>query len=157
MTSKGTMFMNEIGIEPSDPNNSSERILPPPPESQNPSLTERDIFWLQEVGAPWEADPAPDFVPPKNLPEYLDHYPHGIRKAMEAIAKELNLKLSDDDLEELAQQITVMFLECAEDEEDLVETFSLSSSRHIGENLSVHFHTYFNLCVKAGILVLLEE
>jgi hypothetical protein len=158
MTSKDTMFMNEIEIEPSHLNTPSERLLPPlPPESLIPCLTEKDIFWLQKVGVPWGAEPAPDFVPPKNLPKYLEHYPHGIRRAVEVIAKELKLKLSDDEHDELAQQITVMLLECAQSAEDLVETYSLSSSQQLEENLSAHFHTYINLCIKAAILVLLEE
>ena len=158
MTSRDTKFIEEIGIEPSERNNPSQRLLPPlPPESLILSLTKRDVFWLLKLEVPSGADPAPDFSPPKNLREYLDHYPHGIRKAVEAIAKELRLKLSDDELDELAQQIIFMFLECAENEEDLVETCSLSSPHRLGETRSVHFHTYFNLCIKAGMLTLLGE
>jgi hypothetical protein len=155
MTSNDTKFMMEIGIEPCDLCRPFQRSLPLLPfESLIHCLIENDIFWLLKVGVKWWADPAPDFVLPKNLQEYLDHYPRRIRKVVEVIAKELKLKLSDDKLDDLAQQIIVMFLECAENEEDLVETYSLSNPPQPGEDRSAHFRTYFNRCIRAGMLAL---
>ena len=68
-------------------------------------MTDSDIQFLKKVGVepchlddPFpsslsEKNPEPDFSPPKNLREYLTLYPTGIRKAVEAAAKELGLDL----------------------------------------------------------------
>jgi hypothetical protein len=158
MTSNDTKFMKEIGIEPCDLDKPFQHSLPLlPAESLIASLTEEDIFWLLKLGVNWGPDPTPDFVPPENLRKYLDRYPHGIRKAVEEVARELKLRLSDDELDDLAQQIIVMFLEFAQNADDLVEAYSLSPTPQPGENLSVRFHTHFNRCIRAAMLSLLEE
>ena len=127
MTSNDTKFMKEIGIQPCDLDKPFQPSLPLlPPESLFLSVTEKDISWLLKVGVIWGPDPTSDFVPPKNLREYLDRYPGGIRNAVEVIAKELKIRQSHDELDDLAQQIIVMFLEFAESEEDLVQTYSIS-------------------------------
>ena len=101
--------------------------------------------------------PTRDFEPPKNLREYLDRYPTGIRDTVGILAKELKTRQSHDDLDDLAQQIIVMFLEFAESEEDLVETYSLSPPPQPTEDLSVNFHTYVYLRVMTGMMTLLGE
>ena len=158
MTSNDTKFMKEIGIEPCDldkPFQPSLRLHLP--EVLTPTLADKDFLWLLNLGVIWGPDPTPEFVPPENLREYLDRYPSGIRNAVEEVARELKLRLSDDKLDDLAQQIIVMFLEYAESEDDLVEAYSLSPPPQPGENRRVHFHTYFNRCMRAGLLTQLGE
>jgi hypothetical protein len=115
MTHGDRKFMMEVGLEPCTLDDPFPHSLPPllPPEPLIPSLTEKDACWLQNLGVMWEHEPEPDFIPPKNLREYLARYPNGIKEAVEVAAKRLGLDLSDDDLDDLAQDAIVMFLDFA--------------------------------------------
>jgi hypothetical protein len=62
------------------------------------------------LGVTWEHEPELGFVPPRCLWEYLSGYPNGIREAVGEAVKSLEVSLSDDDLDDLAQDIVAMFL-----------------------------------------------
>jgi hypothetical protein len=78
-----------------------------------PYLTQKDACWLGKLKVMWEEDPEPGFVPPKSVREYLTSYPNGMREAVEAAARRLGLDLSNDDMDDMAQDIIVMFLDFA--------------------------------------------
>jgi hypothetical protein len=158
MTSNDTKFMKEVGIEPCDLDRPFQPSLPlRPRKSLIPSLAEQDISWLLKYGVYWGPDPESRFVPPHNLREYLSRYPNGIRNGVENVARELKPGLSGDVLHDWAQQITIMFLDFALGGEDIVETYAQSYPAEPGKDRSGHFHDYFNLCVRAAMLTLLND
>ncbi len=125
-----------------------------PPGPLIPSLTEKDARWLLNLGVMWEREPEPDFMPPKSLREYLVRYPKGIREAVGEVAKELEADLRNFyDLDDLAQDIVVMFLELLEEDlEDIVEMYPLQPPMRRGGCRSAHFHEYIRLRVRAAVL-----
>jgi hypothetical protein len=158
MTSNDTKFMKEVGIKPCDLDRPYQPSLPLPlRESPVPPLAESDIAFLLKYGVFWGPDPDSGFVPPHNLREYLSRYPSGIRGAVENVARELKLRQSSDELDDLAQQITITFLDFALRADDLVKTYPQAYPPEPGKDRSEHFHDYFNLCVRAAMLTLLEE
>jgi hypothetical protein len=76
---------------------------------------------------------------------------------VEWAAKHLELSLSDDNLDDLAQDIILMFLDFAVDLEDIVEMYPLHPPMHPGGCRSAHFHAYIRHRVKAGVMALLEH
>jgi hypothetical protein len=159
MTSGDIQFMKEMGLDPWSVDGPFPRPLPPPPhpEATIPKLTEEDEQWLQNLGVMWEQDPEPDFEPPSTLREYLVRYPNGVRGAAEAAAKELGLDLSDDDLDDLAQDIIVMSLDFAVSGlEDIVEMYAFHPPVRPGGCRSRHFHEYVRLRVLSIVLAMLE-
>lgn len=161
MTSGDFQFMKEIGIEPSGSDDPSPIPLPPlpPPEAPIPKLTEEDARWLQDLTVAWEQDPEPGFIPPKTLREYLVRFPQGVREAVGEVAKELGVALPDGSLDDLAQEITQMFLDfVAADLEDVVAMFPFDKSFRpgAGENGSAKFQRYVRFRVKAAVQALLN-
>ena len=78
---------------------------------------------------------------------------------MEASAKELGFSLPDEILDDLAQDIIVMFLDFVVlDLEGIVEMYPFHRSlcRGAKEPMSVHFHGYIKLRVRAGVETLLK-
>ena len=156
LTSQDARFMKEIGIQPCDIERPFQPSLPlPQHDSQAPAMSEEDVSWLLTRGVLLE--PEPRFMPPKNLQEYLSRYPNGIRNGVEGLAKELKTGMSAAELNELARQISEMFVKFALNAEDIVETYPQSSPPQPGEDTSLHFHEYFYLCVRAAMLTLLGE
>ena len=87
-----------------------------------PSLTEKDACWLGKLKVVWEEDPEPGFVPSKSVREFLGRYPNGMRRAVGEAAKRLGLDLSNDDTDDMAQDLIVMFLDFASNGfEDIME------------------------------------
>jgi hypothetical protein len=158
MTSKDTKFMKEIGIEPCDLDKPFQPLLPlPERESLIPHLAESDVAFLLKYGVVWGSDPEKGFVPPHNLREYLSRYPSGIKNGVEDVAREMKRGLSGDDLDDLARQITLMFLDFALSAEDLVEAYPQSPPPEPGQDRSMLFHAYINLCVRAAMMTLFKE
>jgi hypothetical protein len=158
MTNRDFQFMKEMGIEPSGLDDPFLRPLQPPPspEAPMPNLTEDDARWLQNLGVPWEQDPELGFVPPKSLREYLVRYPNCIREATERAAKELEADLPNYyDLDDLAQDIVVMFLEFSED--DLEDMYPLHPPMRPGGSRSAQFHDYIRHRVRAALRTLLKD
>ena len=158
MTINDTKFLKEVGIEPCDLHKPFQPSLPlQPRESPILPLAEQDISWLLKYGVFWGPDPESGFVPPRNLREYLSRYPNGIKNGVEKIARELKRGLSRHELDDLARQITIMFLDFALGGEDIVETYAQSYAPEPGKDRSGHFHDYFNLCVMGAMLNFLER
>jgi hypothetical protein len=159
MTHGDRKFMMEVGIEPCTLDDPFPRPLPSPlpPGPLMPRLTEKDACWLLNLGVMWEREPEPDFMPPKSLREYLARYPTGIREAVEVAAKRLGLDLPDDDLDDLGQDIVVVFLESSTDLEDVVEMHVTCPPPRPGRCRSQHFHHYLKLRVRAAMLTLLRD
>lgn len=140
MTDEDFQFMKEMGIEPSSLDDPLPGLLPPPTPPGAwyiPFVTEEDESWLLKLRVLWE--PEPGFVPPKTFGEYLARYPDGIREAVEWSAKCLELALSSDDLDGLAQEISLGF---ALDGKDIVEGYPLAPYPTPGACKSVWFHRY---------------
>ena len=158
MTNGDIKFLRELGIEPSSLDDASPSSLPPPlpPGPPIPKLTEEDARWLQNLGVRWEPEPEPDFIPPKSLREYLVRYPNGITEAVGKAAKRLGLGLSDDDLDDLAQDIVLMFLDFSTDLEDIFEMYPRHPPMRPGGCRSQHFHHYLKLRMRAAVLSELE-
>ena len=159
MTYGDGQFLREMGIEPCLLDDPFPRPLPPrlPPGPLIPSLTEKDARWLLNLGVMWEREPEPDFISPTSLREYLVRYPNGIREAVEVAAKRLGLDLSDDDLDDLGQDIVAMFLDFSIDLEDIVEMSPLHPPMHPGGCRSAHFHNNIRLRVRAALPTLLRN
>ena len=157
MTSGDFQFMKEMGIAPCHLNDPFPISLPLPPRPAIPTLSKKDACWLQNLWVTWEQDPEPGFEPPESLREYLACYPDGIRRAVGETAKCLGLALSDDDLDDLAQDIVVMLLDFSTDLEDVVEMYPFYSPVRPGERRSAHFHDYIRLRVMACVQTLLEQ
>jgi hypothetical protein len=109
------------------------------------------------LGVTWEHEPELGFVPPRCLWEYLSGYPNGIREAVGEAVKSLEVSLSDDDLDDLAQDIVAMFLDSSTDLEDIVEMYPLHPPMRPGRCRSQHFHHYLKLRVRAAMLTLLRD
>ncbi len=156
MSHSDGQFMKEMGIEPCHLDDPVPRPLPPPlpPGPVIPKLTEKDACWLLNLGVMWEREPEPDFMPPKSLREYLARYPNGIREAVGEVAKELEADLRNYyDLDDLAQDIVVMFLELLEEDlEDIVEMYVTCPPPRPGRCRLQHFHLYIRLRVRAAVL-----
>ena len=105
----------------------------------------------------WEQEPELDAKPPKTFREYLVQFPNGIREAVTIAAKELELTLSHDELDDLAQDVIVMFLDFTVDVEDIIEGYSLSPSSSPGECRSEHFNNYIRIEVTLGVQTLVEH
>jgi hypothetical protein len=159
VTNGDIKFLRELGIEPSSLDDPSPSSLPPPlpPEALIHKLMEKDACWLQNLGVMWEQEPEPDFIPPKSLREYLARYPNGITEAVRKAARRLGLGLSDDDLDDLAQDIVLMFLDFSTDLEDIFEMYPLHPPMRPGGCRSQHFHHYLKLRVRAAMLTLLRD
>jgi hypothetical protein len=161
MTYGDGQFLRELGIDPCLLDDPFPRPLPPPlpPESLIPSLTEKDACWILNLGITWEHEPELGFVPPKSLREYLVRYPNCIREATERAAKELEADLPNYyDLDDLAQDIVVMFLEFSEDDlEDIVEMYPLHPPMRPGGSRSAQFHDYIRHRVRAALRTLLKD
>ena len=159
MTYGDGQFLREMGIDPCLLADPFPRPLPPPipPGPVIPSLTEKDACWLLNLGVMWEQEPEPDFIPPKCLREYLSGYPNGIREAVGEAVKSLEVSLSDNDLDDLAQDIVAMFLEFSQDLEDIVEMYPLRPPMRPGRCRSAYFHHYLKLRVRAAMLTLLRD
>jgi hypothetical protein len=105
----------------------------------------------------WEEGPEPCFVPPKSVREFLSRYPNGMRRAVAEAAKRLGLDLSNDDMDDMAQDLIVMFLDSAANGlEDIFEMHPFRPPVRPGEHRSAHFHEYIRLRVKACVLVMLQ-
>ncbi len=159
MTHGDRKFMMEVGIEPCTLDDPFPHSFPPllPPGPVIPSLTEKDACWLLNLGVRWEPEPEPDFMPPKSLQEYLARYPHGIREAAGEAAKRLGLDLSNDDLNDLGQDIVVMFLDSSTDLEDVVKMYATCLPPRPGKCRSAHFHHYIKFRVRAALRTLLRN
>jgi hypothetical protein len=159
MTYGDRKFMMEVGIEPCTLDDPFPHPLPPPlpPGPPIPHLTENDACWLLNLGVMWEREPEPDFIPPKSLGEYLARYPNGIRAATERAAKELGIALPDDDLDDLAQDIVVTFLDSSTGSEDVVEMYATCPPPRPGKCRSAHFHHYVKLRARAALPTLLRD
>jgi hypothetical protein len=158
MTNGDFQFMKEMGIESCTLDDPSPSSLPPPlpTEALIPKLTEKDARWLQNLSVMWEQEPELGFVPPRCLWEYLSGYPNGIREAVGEAVKSLEVSLSDDDLDDLAQDIVAMFLDFAQDLEDIVEMYPLQPPMRPGRCQSEQFREYVTLRVMAGMLAMLH-
>ena len=110
------------------------------------------------LGVRWEREPEPDFIPPRSLREYLARYPNGIRETVREAAKELEADLPDyNDLDDLVQDIVVMFLDFSTDLEDIVEMHVTCPPPRPGRCRSQHFHLYIRLRVRAALRTLLKD
>jgi len=160
MTDGDFQFMKEIGIEPSGLDDPFPTSLPPPPpaEAPIPKLTEEDARWLLNLGVVWGHEVEPEFGPPKTLREYLGRFPTGIREAVGEVANELGLALPDGGLDDLAQEITQMFLDFLEaDLEDVVELYGFYKSMRPGLCGVGGFHAYIRFRVAACVPVVLRD
>jgi len=156
MTEWDIQFLKKMGIDPCSLGDPSPDPLPSPPtvKASVPKLAEGDSRWLQELRVSWENEPEPYSVPPKTLPEYLSRYPTGIRAAVGEVAKEMELALSDGDLDSLAQDIVQMFLDfLAGDLEDVVALYEFHRSLRPG---GFSFPDYMKFRVKACVETVLE-
>jgi len=157
MTYGDRKFMMEVGIEPCTLYDPFPGSLPPPPGSVIPSLAEKDACWLGKLKVMWEEDPEPGFVPPKSVRECLGRYPNGMRRAVGEAAKRLGLDLSDDDLDDMAQDLIVMFLDFAANGfEDIMEMYPLRPPMRPWGCQSEQFREYVTLRVMAGMLAMLR-
>ena len=158
MTLGDKQFLKEMGIEPSSLDDPFPRPLPPPLPLGPviPSLTENDACWLQNLGVQWD-EPEAGFVPPGTLHESLTLFPAGIREAVDEVAKELGIALSEDDLDDLAQNIVVMFLDSSTGLEDVVEMYVTCPPPRPRKCRSQHFHHYVKLRVRAAVRTLLGD
>jgi len=161
MTCGDIEFLKAIGIDPCCLDDPSPDPLtsPPPAEAPVPKLAEEDSHWLHDLRVAWEQEPEPEFIVPKTLPEYLGRYPTGIREAVGVVAKELGLAMPDGGLDEVAQEVSQMFLDfLALDLEDVVAMFPFDKffHRRDGEHNSAAFHRYVRFRVKAAVQVVLE-
>ena len=132
MTKGDSNFLRAIGIEPYD---------------------------LDDVEVQWKDKSEPEFIPPKTIGEYLNRFPHGISEATRAVANEMGLRLTDGSLEDLAQEITQMFLDfVALDLEDVVAMFPLDKffRPRAGEHGSEKFERYVRFRVKAAVQAVLK-
>ena len=157
MTDGDFRFLRELGIEPSGLDDPFPRPLPPqlPSEAPIPKLAEQDSRWLRDLRVAWEPEPQPEFVPPKTLPEYLARFPTGIREAVGEVAEEMGLALNDGGLNDLAQEITQMFLDFVEfDLEDVVALYDFHRSLRPG---GFTFDSYMKFRVKASVPVVLRN
>jgi hypothetical protein len=160
MTSSDKEFLRKIGIEPCLLNDPFPSSLPPPPPPRPviPALSEKDACWLLNLGVMWDQDTERDFVPPSTLREYLVRFPNGVRLAAEAATKEVGLDLSDDDLDDLAQDIIVMSLDFAVSGlEDIVEMYAFHQPVLPGDHRAAHFHEYIRLRVLSIVLAMHES
>ena len=152
--SRDTKFMKEVGIEPCNLEKPFQSSLPlPDQDPQAHNISEVDVSWLRKHGILWAPDPP--FVPPMNLQQYLSRYPKGIRDGVEDLAKELKTGMARGEIDDLARQISELFVRFALTAEDIVETYSHSCPSDAGKDTSVHFHEYFYLCIRAAMLTLL--
>jgi hypothetical protein len=162
MTISDVQFLKEMGIDPRSLDDPFPSPLPSPPapdEAPIPKLAEKDSRWLQDLRVTWEQDPEPGFVPPKTLQEYLTKHPTGINEATRAVAKEMGIALPAGVLDDLAQEITQMFLDfLAADLEDVVAMFPFDKSfrPRAGEHGSAKFQRYVRFRVKAAVQSLLK-
>ena len=160
LTTGDFRFMKELGIEPSSLDDPFPRPLPPPPppEATIPKLTEEDACWLHDLRVIWEQDPEPGFVPPTTLREYLARFPNGIRQALGEVAKEMGLAMSDGSLDDLAREITRMFLDFAAlGLEDIVELYEFYKPMRPGECGSRDFDSYIRFRIAACLPVVLKD
>jgi hypothetical protein len=157
MTSSDRKFLREIGIEPGTLDDPFPHSLPPTPGSVIPSLTEKDACWLGKLKVMWEEDPEPGFVPPKGLREYLARYPDGMRRAVREAARRLGLDLSDDDMDDMAQDLILMFLDfAAAGLEDIIGMYPFRPPMRPAGCRSEQFHEYVTLRVMSGMLAMLR-
>jgi hypothetical protein len=92
------------------------------------------------------------------MAEYLTRHPTGIRAAVGEVAKEMGLALPGSGLDDLAQEITQMFLDfVAAGLEDVVAMYAFHTPVRPGERRSAHFHGYLRLRVKACVPVALRN
>ena len=121
------------------------------------SLTEKDACWLGKLKVMWEEDPDPGFVPPKSFREYLARYPDGMREAVEVVARRLGLDLSDDDMNDMAQDLIVMFLDfAATGLEDIFDMYPCRPPMRPWGCQSEQFREYVTLRVMAGMLAMIH-
>ena len=118
-------------------------------------MTEEEESWLLRLKVLWE--PEPGFVPPKTFGEYLARHPNGIREAVEWGAKRLELALSSDDLDDLAQDLIVHFVGFAQDGKDIVEGYPLAPYPPPGECKSDWFHGYIRGHVTSTVRTLFQH
>ena len=131
MTPGDIEFLKAVGIDPRSLGDPLPSPPPSPPPSEVPilKLAEGDSRWLQDLRVAWEHEPEPEFVPPKTLHEYLTRFPTGIREAVGEVANELGIALPGSGLDDLAQEITQMFLDFLEaDLEDVVALYEFQRS-----------------------------
>ena len=95
----------------------------PPGAWYIPFVTENVESWLLSLKVLWEPEPEPGVVPPETFRGYLVRYPGGIRESGEWAALRLELSLSGDSLEHLAQEMSLGF---ALDGKDIVEGYPLA-------------------------------
>jgi hypothetical protein len=159
MSYRDRKFMMEVGIDPCLLDDPFPRPLPPPlpPGPLIPKLTEKDACWLLNLGVTWEHEPELGFVPPRCLWEYLSGYPNGIREAVGEAVKSLEVSLSDDDLDDLAQDIVAMFLDSSTDLEDVVKMHVTCPPPRPGRCRSQHFHGYIRHRVRSALPTLLRD
>jgi len=156
MTSGDFQFMKEMGIALCHLDDPFPISLPLPPVPKIPTLSEKDACWLQNLGVMWEQDPEPEFDPPKALRDYLGRFPSGIRTAVGEVATEMELALPHGGLDNLAREITQMFLDFAAlGLEDVVELYGFYQSMRPGLCGAGGFHTYVKLRVAACVPVVL--
>ncbi|MGA2608710.1 MAG: hypothetical protein ABSH01_14795 [Terriglobia bacterium] len=159
MTRRDEQFLKEMGIECCHLDDPFPSSLPPPPPPGPviPALLEKDARWLLDLGVLWEEDAEPGFVPPKSLREYLARYPNGMRRAVGEAAKRLGLDLSDDDMDDMAQDLIVMFLDfAATGLEDIFDMYPFRPPMRPWGCRSAQFREYVTLRVMAGMLAMLH-
>jgi hypothetical protein len=157
MTFGDIQFLKAAGIEPSSLGDPFPTSLPPPMPTETiiPKLAEEDSRWLQNLAVMWEQGPEPGFVPPKTLPEYLARNPTGIRQAVGEVADELGIALPGSGLDDMAQEITQMFVDFAAlGLEDVVELYGFYQSMR-PEGFS--FPDYMRFRVKACVDTVLQN
>jgi hypothetical protein len=157
MTPENMQFLREVGIDPSSLDDPSPSPLPPPPPSEAPipKLAEKDARWLQNLGVVW-SESEPEFIPPGTLVEYLKRYPNGIREAVCVGAMELGITLLVGGVDDLAKDITQMFLDFdALGFEDVIAMYVTFRPIRPLEDMSEHFHSYVEMRVRAALPVVL--
>jgi hypothetical protein len=156
MTLGDTQFLKAMGHDPCRLGDPLPGSLPPPPPPEViiPRVTVEDARWLQNLGVVWE-ETEPVFDPPKTLPEYLDRFPTGIREAVGEVANEMGLALPDGGLDDLAQEITQMFLDFAA--ADLEDVVALYGFHHSLRPEGFSFPDYMKFRVKACVETVVQN
>ena len=158
MTFGDMQFLKKMGIDPPSLDDPLPSSLPPPPppEATIPKLTEEDARWLKDLRVAWGHEVEPEFVVPKTLREYLALFPTGIREAVEAVAEELGLRLTDGSLENLTHEIKEMFIGFDEEGwEDVIAMYEAFPPIRPREDRSEHFQSYVEMRVRAALPVVL--
>jgi len=151
MTVGDMQFLREVGIDTRNLGDPSPSPLTPPPptEAPVPALTAEDARWLQNLRVAWVHEPEPDFIVPKTLWEYLGRFPNSVREAVGEVATELELAMPDGSLDDLAQEVTQMFVDFAAlDLEDVVVMYPFHRPLHRG---GCDFHDYMKFRTRAAL------